>query len=138
MASGVPRDAKRRALEGSEAESIIRQPASLQVQSSNLHEWILFKAIVIFFLKFGFWRKIILARIVIPFVAFLNLLQLPGQIDAFGVEERGRIQQPQYYAALNQQLLSQLNYQLADSDKKVISSAFVSHVESHLYSPFGV
>jgi hypothetical protein len=46
--------------------------------------------------------------------------QLPGQIDAFSVEGGGQIQQRQGYAALNEQLLTQLNYQLADSDKKVL------------------
>lgn len=65
------------------------------------------------------WRKNFVAWTVISFAVCLNLSQLPGQIDAFGVEERGQSQQRQNYAALNEQLLSQLNYQLADSDKKV-------------------
>ena len=60
-----------------------------------------------------------MAWTVISFAFCLNLSQLPGQIDAFSVEERGQSQQRQNYAALNEQLLSQLNYQLADSDKKV-------------------
>lgn len=56
----------------------------------------------------------------VAFISGLISQQLPGQIDAFGVEALGqRSQQPEGYAALNEQLLSQLTYQLADSDKKV-------------------
>ncbi len=54
-------------------------------------------------------------------VVLFLLEQLPGQIDAFGAEAPvlQSSQQAQGYAALNEHLLSQLNYQLADSDKKV-------------------
>ena len=56
----------------------------------------------------------------VAIISGLILQQLPGQIDAFGVEALvQRSQQPEGYAALNEQLLSQLTYQLADSDKKV-------------------
>ncbi len=72
--------------------------------------------------RFNVYADYIFGLIISPF-AISIFLQLPGQIDAFGVEERGQVQQRQGYAALNEQLLSQLNYQLADSDKKVDSNA---------------
>ncbi len=46
-----------------------------------------------------------------------TLLQLPGQIDPDVLGSS--IQRPQGYAGLNEQLLTQLTYQIADSDKKV-------------------
>ena len=111
VASGAPGDAKRRALDVSDAESTekIRQPASLQVPHA-LHEH--------FFCCFccrGLALRLLAPQ---PCCVRLTSQQLPGQIDAFGVEVPVA-SRPSAYAALNEQLLSQLTYQLADSDKKV-------------------
>jgi hypothetical protein len=116
VASLATDNARTRAVDEAESANSLRQPASLQVGNiccfENCH---LVSACV----HVGFFLAI---RLLCndAFISGLILQQLPGQIDAFGVEALGqRSQQPEGYAALNEQLLSQLTYQLADSDKKV-------------------
>ena len=67
------------------------------------------------------WASFWLWLEALKFCTFLTLHQLPGQTDAFGVDALGSSsRRPPGYAGLNEQLLTQLTYQIADSDKKVL------------------